>query len=144
MKTTAIILIFILVSAISFSAHAEQTKNGPVSLISAEELKAKIAARESVTVLDVRNSSSFSESSEKIPGALHIKLRRLRSRLKFPPLKDLPKDREVITYCACPNEETSMRAAQVLAEAGFTRVRALRSGWQGWLAVGGPVEQRKR
>ena len=142
-RTVLLALVWLLASISSLPVHAEKTK-GTVGLITAEELKSKIAAKQTVTVLDVRNTSSFSESNERIPGSIHVKLRRLRSRLNFPPLKGVPKDREVVTYCACPNEETSIRAAEVLLEAGFTRVRALKAGWQGWVAAGGPVEQRRR
>jgi rhodanese-related sulfurtransferase len=124
--------------------RAEQTKK-QVDLITAEELKTKLAARDPVTIIDVRNTNSLGESNDKIPGSIHIKLRRLRSRLKFAPLKDVPKDREIIiTYCACPGDETSTRAAEVLVEAGFTRVRALKAGWRGWLQLGGSIEESRR
>ena len=144
MRTKMILIVtLLLLVGMTPSLHAEQNK-GIVSFITAEELKSKIVSKQSVTVLDVRNTSAFSESDQRIPGAIHIKLRRLRSRLKFAPLKDVPRDQEVVTYCACPNEETSLRAAEILREAGFTRVRALKAGWKGWVDAGGPVEQRRR
>jgi rhodanese-related sulfurtransferase len=77
-------------------------------------------------------------------GAIHFKLRRLKSRLTFPPLKDLPKDREIVTYCACPNDESSIAAAQILLASGFKRVSVLKGGWQGWLRANGPVEPRAK
>jgi rhodanese-related sulfurtransferase len=144
MKTNTILVsTLLLLLSLGLQLRADQTKV-PVSLITAEELKSKLVAKQSVTVIDVRNTSSFSESDKRIPGAIHVKLRRLRSRLRFPPLKDVPKNQEVVTYCSCPNEETSLRAAEVLQEAGFTRVRALKAGWRGWIDAGGPVERRKK
>lgn len=118
---------------------------GPaVDSISAEELKAKIDRNEPVAIIDVRSSSVYAESDNKIKGAIHVKLRRLKSRLLFAPLKHIPKDREMITYCACPSDEASLRAAQILKEAGFKRVRILKGGWQAWLNVRGSVEPRPR
>ncbi len=111
-----------------------------VQFVSAEELKAKIAKNEPVAIIDVRSTSGLSESENKIKGAVYVKLRRLRSRLVMPPLKDVPRDREVVTYCACPNDEASIRAAEVLQSAGFSRVRVLKGGWVGWKKMKGQVE----
>jgi rhodanese-related sulfurtransferase len=111
-----------------------------VEFITAEELKAKLAKNQPVTIIDVRATSGLLDSDSKIKGAFHVKLRRLRYRLAFPPLKDIPRDREIVTYCACPNDESSIHAAQVLLDAGFKRVRALKGGWTGWQKAKGQIE----
>jgi rhodanese-related sulfurtransferase len=97
-----------------------------------------------MTIIDVRGSEGYANSHNTMKGAIHFKLRKLKARLAFPPLKDLPKDREIITYCACPNDESSIAAAQILQASGFKRVRVLQGGWQGWLKVNGPVEPRAK
>jgi len=114
--------------------------SAPVDFVSAEELKAKIARNEPVVIIDVRATTGLIESDNKIKGSVHVKLRHLRSRLGYPPLKDVPHDRPVVTYCACPNDESGIRAAQVLIDAGFSRVRVLKGGWVAWKKVNGPVE----
>jgi len=43
-----------------------------------------------------------------------------------------------------PGRRSGIQAAQILMEAGFTRVRTLKGGWQAWLAAGGPVEQKPK
>ena len=121
-----------------------QVKSSGVEFISAEELKAKTARNEPVTIIDVRATNAYVDSDTKIKGAIHLKLRKLKSRLAFPPLKNVSRTSEVVTYCACPSDETSLRAAQVLMDAGFTRVRALKGGWEAWRKVSGPVEARPR
>jgi len=115
-----------------------------VQFVTAEELKAKLARNEPVTVLDVRSSTDFGESENKIKGAIHVKVRKLQSRLALPPLKNVPRDSEVVTYCACPNDEASIRAAQELMSAGFKRVRALKGGWVAWKKMNGQIESRPR
>jgi rhodanese-related sulfurtransferase len=117
-----------------------QAKPAEVQFVTAEELKAKLSRNESVAIIDVRATSGLLESGNKIKGAVYVKLRRLKSRLGMPPLKDVPRNREVVTYCACPNDEASIRAAQLLLEAGFTRVRVLKGGWVTWRKVNGQVE----
>ena len=115
-----------------------------IDLISAQELKAKVDRNEPLVILDVRSSESYANSDRRIKGAIHVKVRRLEHRLNFPPLKDVPRDREIITYCACPSEEASIAAAQILLDNGFKRVRALKGGWQDWLKVNGAVEPRPK
>ncbi|MEO8434973.1 MAG: rhodanese-like domain-containing protein [Pyrinomonadaceae bacterium] len=112
--------------------------------ISTEELKAKLARNEPVTIIDVRGTSSFADSDNTIKGSIHVKLRRLKSRLAFPPLKRVPRDGEVVTYCACPSDESAVDAARILAHAGFKRVRVLKGGWRMWLAAKGPIVSRPK
>ena len=123
-------------------AHAQAQKPPEVAFITAEELKTKVTSNSPVTIIDVRGSEGYAASSTTIKGALHFKLRRLKSRLAFAPLKDVPKDREVVTYCACPKDESSIKAAQILASSGFTRVKVLQGGWNEWLRANGPVQPK--
>ena len=58
--------------------------------VSMDEFK-QLLARGAVTVIDVRNGAI----DAKIKGAAHIAETDLQSRLK-----DLPHDREIVTYCA--------------------------------------------
>jgi len=127
------------------SAVTIQAQTPPaVDTISAEELKTKVTANHPVTIIDVRSSEAYAASSNTIKGALHFKLRKLKSRIAFAPLKDLPKDREIVTYCACPKDEASISAAQILQASGFKRVRVLQGGWQEWLKANGPVQTRTK
>jgi rhodanese-related sulfurtransferase len=111
-------------------------------MISADELKAKLAGNQQVTIIDVRGSEAYATATQTIKGAIHFKTRKLKSRLPYPPLKDIPKDREIVTYCSCPKDQASIAAAQILQAGGFKRVRVLQGGWQEWLKVNGPVEPR--
>jgi len=127
------------------SADLAQPKVKPqaspqIEFITAEELKAQITRNQPLTIIDVRSGEGLGNDERKIKGAIHVKLRRLRSRLGFSPLKDAPRDRQVVTYCACPSDETGIRAAQVLLDAGFKRVRVLKGGWVAWQKVNGPMD----
>ena len=123
-------------------AQVAQQNSSPVEFITAEELKAKLAKKEPVAIIDVRGTSGALD--DKIKGAVFVKLRRLKYRLSFPPLKDVPKNREVVTYCACPHDESSVAAAQILRESGFTRVRVLKGGWVVWKKANGQIEPMAR
>ena len=137
-----IILAFFIVMSSTF-VHAQDAAPA-VEMITAEELKAKVANNHPVTIIDVRSSEGYAASPTTVKGAIHFKVRKLKSRLMYPPLKDLPRDREIVTYCACPKDQSSIAAAQILQAAGFKRVRVLQGGWNEWLRANGPVEPRMK
>ena len=118
-------------------------KDSAPAFVSADQLRAKLARNEPVTIIDVRDSQSYLNNN-KIKGSIYVKLRRLSYRLSMPPLKNAPRDREIVTYCACPHDEASIRAAQIILAAGFKRVYVLQGGWQMWLKVNGQTESRPR
>jgi len=128
---------------VGVSVIAAQAQNRPaVEMISAEELKAKVTSNNPVTIIDVRSSEGYSASPTTVKGAIHFKLRKLKYRLAYAPLKNIPKEQEIVTYCACPKDEASITAAQILKAAGFKRVKVLQGGWQEWRRANGPVEPR--
>ena len=137
-----LILALIIVGLTAIAGQAQSAS--PVEMITADELKAKVASNHPVTIIDVRSSEGFAASSTTIKDAIHFKVRKIRARLAFPPLKDLPRDREIVTYCACPNDQSSIAAAQILKASGFTRVKVLQGGWHEWLRVNGPVQPKQR
>jgi len=55
--------------------------------------------------------------------------------------RDLPRDRRLVFYCACPAEELALDAARaVLASRKDARVAVLVGGYDGWRAAGGPIQ----
>ena len=127
---------------LGLSVVSVQAQTPAVEMITAEELKTKLAGNEPVMIIDGRSPQGYAASTTTIKGAIHFKARKIKSRLKYAPLKDVPKDREIVTYCACPKDESSISAAQVLQASGFKRVRVLQGGWNEWLRAKGPVEPR--
>lgn len=137
------ILALIVVGLTAIAAHAQNAAPA-VEMISADELKAKVANNHPVTIIDVRSSEGYAAATTTVKGAIHFKLRKLKYRLAYPPLKNIPKDQEIVTYCACPKDQASIAAAQILQASGFKRVKVLQGGWQEWLKANGPVEPRPK
>ena len=117
--------------------QGKQDQPAAVEFITAEELKAKIAKNEPLAILDLRAESAYSQSDKTIKGSLHTKVRKVVTRLR-----DAPRDKEVVTYCACPSDEAAVIAARSLMASGFKRVRVLKGGWNAWLQAGGQVQPR--
>jgi len=137
-------MLAIFLFALPVSVYAQTPAAPAVATISAEELKTKVSNNHPVTIIDVRSSEGYAASTTTVKGAVHFKVRKLKSRLAYPPLKDLPRDREIVTYCACPKDQSSIAAAQVLQASGFTRVKVLQGGWSEWLRVNGPTQPKPK
>ena len=119
--------------------QSKQEQPVQVEFITAEELKAKIAKNELVAIVDLRSQSSYQRSDKKIKGSIFTRVRKVASRLR-----EIPRDREVITYCACPADEAAILAGRELLANGFTRVRVLKGGWDAWLQADGQVQPRPK
>ena len=55
-------------------------------------------------------------------------------------LLEIPRDRDIVLYCTCPNEITSAREALRLRARGMRRVRPLEGGFAAWRACDLPVD----
>jgi rhodanese-related sulfurtransferase len=53
---------------------------------------------------------------------------------------DLPRDRDVVLYCGCPNEGAAAQMALLLRARGFRSARPLLGGIDAWRARGYPVD----
>ena len=56
--------------------------------------------------------------------------------------QEIPRDRDVVLYCSCPNEVSSARAALALRRNGILRVRPLLGGIDAWRERNYPTEPR--
>jgi membrane protein DedA with SNARE-associated domain/rhodanese-related sulfurtransferase len=105
-----------------------------ISRITVEELKEKMDEGEEVMIVDLRHHLDFDADPETIPGAFRIDAKELEEKNDH-----LPRDREVILYCTCPNEATSARLALLLRRQGIKHIRPLQGGLDAWREQGYPV-----
>ncbi len=102
--------------------------------IGVDELRALIRDGHAPLIVDVRSPMSVQVDARRIPGALSLHLDEIGDRAA-----SLPRDREIVLYCNCPNEASAARAARLLAEHGHTRARPLAGGLDAWVASGEPT-----
>ena len=96
-----------------------------MKVITAQELKAKIAAGESVKLLDVRE---LDERADFHIGGVHIPLGKVQI-MQIDEIEDW-KDDEIIVYCR--SGKRSMIAAMVLEQMGFSNLYNLEGGVLAW------------
>jgi len=107
--------------------------------ITASEVREMLKAGQTPLIFDLRSNAAVEEDPVVIQGAIHVGIEEIESRLS-----ELPKDRDIVVYCSCPNEVSSARLALRLRRRGFTRVRPLLGGIDAWREQKYPLEARNK
>jgi membrane protein DedA with SNARE-associated domain/rhodanese-related sulfurtransferase len=119
--------------------HRQKFLSGlKIARITPEELKKKIDAGEDVIVVDLRHALDFEAHPDTIPGSLHMDAAELEEASEI-----IPRDREIVLFCNCPNEATAARLALLLRSKGITKIRPLAGGYEGWRSHGFPMSPAK-
>ncbi|MBI1898987.1 MAG: VTT domain-containing protein [Acidobacteria bacterium] len=106
-----------------------------IARITPEELYRKQENGEDIVVADLRHPLDFDYDRVKVRGALRLLPEELEKRHG-----EIPRDRDVVLYCNCPNEATSATVAMQLRRFGITRVRPLAGGFEAWRTGGFPLD----
>jgi membrane protein DedA with SNARE-associated domain/rhodanese-related sulfurtransferase len=106
-----------------------------IARITVDELKQMMDAGEKVTIVDLRQPLDIEAAPYAIPGAIRMSAEEVENRHS-----EIDRDRDVIFYCACPNEVTSARMALLLRKKGVAKVRPLAGGVEAWRNRNFPVE----
>lgn len=105
------------------------------SRLEPEELWNQLNSGQEVYIVDLRHPLEQLTDPFTLPGALRVAPDDLPARVA-----EIPRDRDVILYCTCPNEETAAHTALKLHKLGVERVRPLRGGYHGWKSLGYPMD----
>jgi membrane protein DedA with SNARE-associated domain/rhodanese-related sulfurtransferase len=97
-----------------------------------EELKRWLDAGEEVYIVDLRHPLPDPFT---LPGAHLISSQALAARHQ-----EIPRDRDIVVFCDCPNEATAAKTAMTLHKLGIERVRPLRGGYDEWKRLGFPLD----
>lgn len=87
-----------------------------------------VDAGSDLVFLDARDPLNFEAGH--IPGAVNVPFFEAEKHLD-----KVPKDKWLITYCACPTAEAK-QLADTLLENGYTKVKVLQEGLDGWTGLG--------
>jgi rhodanese-related sulfurtransferase len=87
-------------------------------------------------IVDLRHPLDMFTDPRMIPGAIRLQPDQLPAQGLV-----LPRDRDIILYCTCPNEASSVSTALRLRKIGITRVRPLLGGFDAWKRLSYPLEE---
>ena len=117
--------------------NTETIKN--TQTISTEELVKRLKQNVKLEFWNVLTDQYY--SFENIEGSRHVPLDQVGREVAN---KNIPKDAEIIVYCAGPECPQSGMAAQKLLALGYTNVKAYEGGLEEWEAAGLPIKQEKQ
>jgi membrane protein DedA with SNARE-associated domain/rhodanese-related sulfurtransferase len=115
-----------LVAYVVYKALYRRRLFRQIPRITVVELLEMLAAGKEPVIVDLRQ---LGDEGLGIPGAVRMTVDELRRRYQ-----ELPRDRDIILYCACPRDAASAGAALLLQEKGLTRVWPLAGGIDAWHA----------
>src|SRR5207247_6695987 len=116
-----------------FLRHLRKARIDPI------ELKRRMEAGDPVAIVDLRTKLDLETNPHGIPGAQWVPPEVLRD-----PHQLIPKDSEIVFYCAEPREATSARMALMLSSHGYKDLHPLSGGLEGWCRAGFAVEPLRR
>ena len=134
--TVALTFLGMLAGYMAYKAIHRARVERLVSRVTARQLVEKMAAGEDPLIIDLRPHGDREETPG-IPGSLSLSLDDVMANRH-----ELPRDRDVVLYCACPQDAASVQAAWELREGGFPRVWPLAGGIEAWHAL--QLEQKER
>ena len=129
-----IMLAIALLAIVSFLPHIISTLRSH-KMMAVRELKERIDAGEEVLVLDVRTAEDYVGEQHHIKDSLLIPLEELEASMRE---LDGYLDSPIVTICR--THRKSGKAAELLAQHGFSDVHVARMGMTDWNKRGYPVE----
>jgi len=105
--------------------------------ITVDELHQMVKTGQNPIILDLRSRGELERDPSLIRGARHMTMEEVQLRQH-----EIPRDRDIILYCSCPNEVSSARMSLFLHRNGVLRVRPLLGGLDAWRERNYPTELR--
>ncbi|AJF59840.1 MAG: rhodanese-like domain-containing protein [Candidatus Diapherotrites archaeon] len=105
-------------------------------IITAEELRGRLYSRQNILILDTNEKEYYDNGH--IPGAKHLPYQGMVMELRK---MNIPKNMEVITYCKNSMCTACHIAAEKLKILGYTNIKILVEGTDGWAKAGFRLEK---
>jgi membrane protein DedA with SNARE-associated domain/rhodanese-related sulfurtransferase len=114
---------------ILYKALSRRRQLRGIPRITVQELTDRLKSDEPPLLIDVRPLAR-AEAEPGIPSALLMSLDEMTRRHQ-----ELPRHRDLVVYCGCPEDVVSAQGALLLQKKGFTRVWPLAGGIEAWRAM---------
>ncbi len=129
-----VVLLAVAYVAFKFLERQRVLRKLRMARVTPEEIFKKQEAGEPLYILDLRSAAALKEDPTVLRGAIYMNVGDVERRHR-----EIPRDRDVVVYCSCPNEVTAAKVALLLQRKGIARVRPLLGGIDGWRERNYPV-----
>lgn len=136
MRVLEIALLAAIVVGLGFYFRRKSLKQEREGLrLSVAELSRCIQRGEKLSIVDLRHPLDVLAAPQLIPGATPVSPQDVQKSAA-----NIPRDRQVVLYCTCPNEETSLNAYRTMKDLGFRHVKVLTGGLPAWKQAKLPLQ----
>ena len=127
------VILFLVLAAIASVGFFSPAFGQEIERIKADDLKKMIENKSDIVVVDAQPKGAYDLGH--IPGAVNFPW---ATKIKTPSI--LPRNKLLVLYCACSEEEDSLdMAGQLIKKFGYKQVKVLEGGWVRWLELGYPI-----
>jgi membrane protein DedA with SNARE-associated domain/rhodanese-related sulfurtransferase len=132
----SVVVLFAAYLGYRVSIVLRDRKRGPIVKVTALDVARKLAATGvGMAVYDVRSHGYYEKDTMRIQGSERLEPNALNQSVL-----EVPKDKEIVLYCTCVREATSVKVARVLADQGYS-VSVIAGGLRAWKKAGLPLER---
>ena len=103
--------------------------------LSVSELNQRISRGNKLTIVDLRHPLDVLAAPQVIPGAVPISPQDVDKSTA-----DISRNANVVLYCTCPNEESSLKAYRQMKDRGFRHLKVLTGGLPAWKRANLPLQ----
>ena len=136
MTAVVITLVVLVIGAVGFYYRRRSLQHEKEGLrLSIDELNGLIRKGEKLSIVDLRHPLDVLAAPQLIPGATCISPQDIDKRIS-----EIPKDAEVVLYCTCPDEGSSLTAYRKMKDRGFRNVKVLTGGLPAWKRAKLPLQ----
>lgn len=136
MNIAIIAIVVVAAAVIGFYIRRSGLKRERERLrLSVAELNERIKRKEKLTILDLRHPLDVLAAPQLIPAAIPVSPRDVKKCAD-----EIPRDAQIVLYCTCPNEETSLNAYRQMKNCGFSHVKVLTGGLPAWKRANLPLQ----
>ena len=128
-------IVFVVLLTVVLAKRGRDRREMERYSITPEALRALMASKQPVLIVDVRQPLDLLGDSVIIPGAKWLAPEDVRANPSL-----LPKESDLVVYCTCPSDKTSRLILHRALAMGFLRVKFLKGGLDGWRTNGFAVE----
>ena len=135
MTVTFVAICVVILIMTALVSYIRDRRDLELHTITPQALYALLSSDRDVVVLDVRQPLDLLGDSVIIAGAKWFAPAEL---VEDPSL--MPWASHVVVYCTCPTDKSSRAVLHRALAMGFSRIKFLKGGLDGWRALGYPVE----
>lgn len=104
--------------------------------LSVVELSKRMARGDQLRIVDLRHPLDVLAAPQLIPGATCISPQDVEKSIA-----EIPRAAEIVLYCTCPDEGSSLNAYRKMKDRGFRNVKVLTGGLPAWKQAKMPLQE---